>query len=452
MMMTIPQKSGLLGWLRKGFHRITDVLYNKSFEVSPRFTGFLFRISLTLLMAGHRFRECQGFGRATELAYRTLFALVPITALGIIIVASISRSSDNFNELLFQYLVPASSQVISTYINDFSNRASTISIISLLIFILTAVSLLRSIEGSINDIWAVRSRRGFLIKLSAYWSLITAGPLLLFASFYITTELLQEIVLSRVIGSGGLFQLLSHFISVLFICAILFLIYYWLPDTRVSPIAAAVGAFIAGSVWELAKYGFDVYVNQAVTYNRIYGSLSILPLFLLWLYFTWIIILWGSQISFVWQNMSLLKTRGNHPAPTGWELIDLGLRLMASLTRQFQQSSGKVSIKQLASELDTDSVNVREVLEMLHHADFIVEVNDQDKSYILARSPEHIHIYALISLFDNVFNASRNGVSTALGPETAHVERLIHESTSQKLSGLTLAQMVERSDHSTAPE
>ncbi|HCQ03021.1 MAG TPA: hypothetical protein DIT99_21085, partial [Candidatus Latescibacteria bacterium] len=123
--------------------------------MSSRFTGFLFRISLTLLMAGHRFRESQGFGRATELAYRTLFALVPVTALGIIIVASISRSSDNLNELLFQYLVPASSQVISTYINDFANRASTISIISLLIFILTAVSLLRSIEGSINDIWAV---------------------------------------------------------------------------------------------------------------------------------------------------------------------------------------------------------------------------------------------------------------------------------------------------------
>ena len=445
MMTTITQTGGLLGWLRRGFHRITDALYDKSFEVSSRFTGFLFRISLTLLMAGHRFRESRGFGRATELAYRTLFALVPITALGVIIVATISTSSDNLNKILFQYLLPNSSLVISEYINDFANRASTISIISLLIFILTAVSLLMSIEDAINDIWAVRSTRRFLVKLSAYWSLLTAGPLLLFGSFYFTTELLQEIVLSRVIETGGLVQLLSHIISVIFIWATFFLIYYWLPDTRVSPIAATLGAFIAGSFWELAKFGFDVYVNQAVTLNSVYGPLSILPLFLLWLYFSWVVILWGSQISFVWQNMSLLKSRGNHPAPTGWELIDLALSIMIALTRQFQQTPGNLSIKQIATDLDTNPVYVREVLEMLHHKNFVVEVNDHEKSYMLARAPDHIQIFALISVFDNVFNVTRKGVSASLTSETARIETLIHESTSQTLRGYTLAQMVEES-------
>lgn len=208
-------------WIRDHFHRLSDAIYTR-IDGQTRLKRFGLRLLLTVIMAGHRYRRTRGGSHATALAYRTLFALVPIMALLITIVTSLVSDPETLNQKLFAHLMPSSGLVVSGYITEFSRQASAIGAISLALFVVTAISLVMNIESAMNDLWHIRSDRDLLVKIGAYGALLIAGPVLLAASVYLSNHLLNEFISKSVFGTRVLPYWFSYGLSLLFTLSVFF--------------------------------------------------------------------------------------------------------------------------------------------------------------------------------------------------------------------------------------
>ena len=433
-------------WLDNAISSTGDAVYEGSISARSVLRRVSLRLSLVLVMAGHRFKRQRGFGRATELAFSTLFALVPVTYLALMILTSFASSNEGLERFLFQYLLPTSGSSVVEYIRDFATKVGTVSVVSSLLLVVMAVSLLANIEGAINDIWEVRDRRRFLVKLAAYWTLLTLGPILLFCSLYLTSQLRLGGFLPAVYGDGAIYRFVSHGLSLLAIWIVCYLVYTWLPNIRVAPSAGLVGAIIAGSLWQGGKFIFNWYVVNVVAYERIYGSLSVLPLSLLWLFLTWIIILWGSQIAFVWQHLPVLKNPESAESLTGWNRVDAALRILVCIARRFQAGAGRVSIETVTMETQAETQQMQEIASHLIEAHMIHRLEEQDGGYTLARPPETIALSDVVALFDGIEISSAD-LTDEVGVYTATLGGTIRQIISGCLAGKTVQTLLDDIPH-----
>ncbi len=177
----------------------------------------------------------------------------------------------------------------------------SIGVFGLLLFVYAAVALADSTEHLFNRIYDAPSQRPIHIRLAIHWSIITLGSGLLAMSLYMSGQVVDWFVS---IGAGSTMKLiLSHLLSIGASWVLLFLLYALMPNTHVSVRAAAVGSLVGSLLWEAAKFGFQIYVAKAVPYSAIYGSIGLIPLFLFWMYLTWLIILFGLILTYTLQTL-----------------------------------------------------------------------------------------------------------------------------------------------------
>lgn len=438
-------------WIRDQFYRLSDAIYTR-IDRQTSLRRFGLRLLLTVIMAAHRYRRTQGGSHATALAYRTLLALVPIMALLITAVTSLVSNPETLNQRLFDHLMPSSGQVVSGYITEFSRQASAIGAISLALFVVTAISLVMNIESAMNDLWHIRADRDLLVKIGAYGALLIAGPILIAISVYLSNHLLNEFISKSIFGSRRLPYWFSYGLSLLFTLSGFFLLYYKLPNTRVSLSAATIGAVIGGGTWELAKHLFDWYISQVVTYHVIYGSLSVIPLFLLWLYLSWVITLWGSQVTYIWQNLPTLKSRSVLEPLTEWDKVNLAIRTLVFLAERYLYSSGPVHVERLMDAQQADRYEIREILNTLCAADFLILTQEHPETCILARSPGEISLYEVIALFDDFTPGPSRDRDDKLEEEISAIGTLIQDGMRTRLKGLTLNSLIDTESTPQAAE
>jgi len=178
---------------------------------------------------------------------------------------------------------------------------ASIGIIGLALFVYTAVTLADAIEHLFNIVYEAPSQRPVHIRLAIHWSIITLGGALLVMSLYMSSQFLDY--MGGFVGSSSLNRVLNHGLSMLASWVLLFLVYALMPNTQVSVKAAAAGSFVSAALWEAAKFGFQIYVAKAVPYSALYGSLGLIPLFLFWIYVTWIIVLFGLTLTKALQTL-----------------------------------------------------------------------------------------------------------------------------------------------------
>jgi membrane protein len=165
-----------------------------------------------------------------------------------------------------------------------------------------ALRLLMIIETAFNHMWYVARGRRFIHRIINYWALLTLVPLLLGAGLYITTT---YSVLVRF--EAGILAVIGPLISYLLSTVALFLLYLVMPNAKVQVRAAIAGAMVASLVWTFAKWGFGAYVTELIPYQTIYGVLGLIPLTVFWIYVSWLIVLFGLQLSFVIQHFEMLE-------------------------------------------------------------------------------------------------------------------------------------------------
>ena len=250
---------------------------------------------------GRRFVQDGCFQLASSLAYASLLAIGPLVVLGFSVMASFQGAetiADHVRRLLLSHLLPASQQVVEGYLAEIAHRAGALSLFSALGLLFTGAALWQMVEDAFNRIWRVQQTRTLWRQWLIFWAFLTLFPLLFGISISITTWF-ASLPLARKVKHGVEFLTEAPLLLPWLASAIgFFFAYLLLPNTRVDRRAAAVGGAVAGLLFELAKLGFAFYVAHLAQWQKLYGTLAVLPLFLVWLYCLWLIALFGAELAY----------------------------------------------------------------------------------------------------------------------------------------------------------
>lgn len=249
-----------------------------------------------------RFVDDKCFETAGALSYTTLVSLVPLMV-AVFAMFSVfpvfAGARDTLLSFVFNNFVPAAGEKLQRALESFASNASGLTGISILVMLFSALSMMVSIEDRLNRIWRVHQARGWGSRLLLYWAALTLGPILvvggLAASSYVTAmPMLQQAAGRFDPGFGqrllGLLPFVVTFIT-------LWLMYAVIPNRPVVRRDAAIGALLGAILFEVARWGFTVFVRNAQTYQQIYGALAVIPTFLLWIYLSWVIVILGASVA-----------------------------------------------------------------------------------------------------------------------------------------------------------
>ncbi|HZX52005.1 MAG TPA: virulence factor BrkB family protein [Pseudomonas sp.] len=245
-----------------------------------------------------RFLADRGANNAAALTYTTLFAVVPMMTVTFSMLSAIPAFQDTGEQIqsfIFRNFVPSAGETLQQYLRDFTTQARQLTWIGVVILAATAFWMLVTIEKAFNTIWRVRQPRRGVSSFLLYWAILSMGPILLGGGFAISTYIAS---LSLISGPDALLgvQTLLKFMPLLFSVAAFTLLYATVPNAQVPMRHALLGGLFAAVLFEVAKMLFGLYVRLFPGYQLIYGAFATVPLFLLWIYVSWLIVLFGAEV------------------------------------------------------------------------------------------------------------------------------------------------------------
>ncbi|KIQ35431.1 transposon TnsA [Variovorax paradoxus] len=246
---------------------------------------------------------------AGSLAFTTLLSIVPLLATSIVLFTRFpvfARFQDAFQEFLLSRLLPADiTRTVLKYLNQFAVNASGLTWVGSLFLLGTAVAMLLTVENALNQMWKIKKNRPFLKRVGLYMLMLAIGPPVLGLSLWATSYLLGISVgligalpppLAFVLDLGPLLLGVTVVTSM----------FYLVPNTKVALRDAFAGGLIASVAFEFGKRGFTTYLVKVPTYKALYGAFAALPIFLLWVYFSWLVTLVAAMMT---ANLALTRRR-----------------------------------------------------------------------------------------------------------------------------------------------
>jgi len=264
----------------------------------------------------------------------------------------------------------------------------------LLIFV--ALSLINRIEETINDIWGVTRGRNWLHQIPLYFTAIVFGPVLLIAALGLAGgahfQSAKDFITQTPFVGKFIFDLLPLFVLWLTFA----FVYQLLPNTKVKFSAAFIGGIVAGTLWHLNTVFSVLYISRVGTNMDFYGKLGLVPVFMVGIYFSWVILLFGAQVAYAYQNRAayLQDRLADNINQRGREFV--ALRLMTSLGQRFQNGLRPATVFQLSAELGIPSRLTQSVLRTLAHMNLVTEVAGAEAAFAPARPLENINAYDIL--------------------------------------------------------
>jgi membrane protein len=252
-----------------------------------------------VVLVVQRFTRHEAPQNAAALTYTTLLSLVPLMAVTLAVFSAFpvaDRVYQIIQDFVFQNFVPASGELVQQHLSEFSSKASRLTGTGAVFLVIVALLMMANIDRSLNAIWEVKAERSFASKFLIYWAVLSLGPLLIGASVLATSYIISLPILSEAASSGVGRQLLR--LTPVATSAVAFtMIYLVVPNRRIRLRHALVGGTFAAVLFEVAKHGFGFYITQFPTYEAIYGALATIPIFLVWLYLSWMVVLLGAEVT-----------------------------------------------------------------------------------------------------------------------------------------------------------
>jgi membrane protein len=258
------------------------------------------RVKAFVRFVWQRFVDDKCLETAGALAYTTLFALVPLTvAIFTILTAlpSFNGWSHVLTDFLFRNFVPAAGEAVQKYVLQFAGNASKLTGIGVVVLLATALMMMSSIEARFNRIWRVQTRRSTLSRFMMYWAALTLGPIMVVSGLTLTSYVAALPLIGSVHGPLALKRHLLGMLPFAVSVIGLFAMYTLVPNRRVMMRYAAIGAVLVAVLFEIAKWAFATYMRSVTSYQQIYGALSAIPVFLVWIYLSWVIVLLGASLT-----------------------------------------------------------------------------------------------------------------------------------------------------------
>ncbi|MCK4870125.1 MAG: YihY family inner membrane protein [Gammaproteobacteria bacterium] len=238
--------------------------------------------------------------QAAGLAYVTLLSLVPLLTLSLSVLSAFpvfKGLGAKLQSMVFSNFVASSASVIEQHINTFMQQTSKLTVPGMLFLLVMGVLMIFSMEQAFNHIWKVEKRRNAIQAFLTYWAVLTLTPILIGVGLAVSADFLKLQIVSATVSFLGLKTFLLVVSPYLFTFLAFFLLYVAIPHTKVKFRYAAIGALVGALLFQLAKFGFALYITHFPTYKLLYGALATIPIFLAWLYISWLVVVFGALVS-----------------------------------------------------------------------------------------------------------------------------------------------------------
>lgn len=285
---------------------------------------------------------------------------------------------NDIRSFVFSNFIPASGKVVEEYIQTFIEHTSQLTTVGIVALIITALLMLRTIDNSLNQIWRTQPSTAFLRNFIVYWTILTLGPFLVGVGLILTSYLMS---LTWLDGDQTLSQRFLIWLPFLSTSIAFTLLYLLIPNRNVPWFSALTGGLFAAMLFEFSKRGFAFYILNYNVYETIYGTMSTIPIFLVWIYLSWIIILLGAEFAYCLSTFKLDEKYGNMHDHDNYFIQSY--RLLGHLW-QAQQSGQALSILDLTQQEGWKNEELTYlILEKLKKSSWVYQTDS--KSWGLAR-------------------------------------------------------------------
>ena len=337
---------------------------------------------------------------AASITLTSLFAIVPAFFIIINILNAFnafSSLSDNIQNFLFKNMLPATATTVQQYITVLSNKMISLPITSIIVLLVVIFLMIKRLEITLNKIFYVNKQRPMIQSLLVYWALMTMGPILIGFVFISTTYIIS---MTWFFKGVGIEQYLLNFLSIVFLTGGFFVVYKILPNTKInsksSPLCSLSGCYS----FSIAKKVFSLYMFYVPTYSVIYGSLSLIPIFILWVYVTWHITLLGAVMI---RAMQYMKVTLNFKKEVKRDDLSISVNILKDLHTVQRELENGMSISNIYKKTAVaDYDKVKQVLYSLEEAS-IIRITAQDICYLNC-DVFHLSLYKVYLAFNPTIN------------------------------------------------
>lgn len=328
--------------------------------------------------------------KAASLTYTTLLSIVPILTVMLAVFSSVpalSEMREQLQTMIYNNLLPSSGAQISHYFDSFAEKSKNLGIIGVIGLFVTTIMTLITIETTFNRIWRTKERSVGATNIIRYWTLITLGPVVLGVAFGASSAISSADFLNRQIAGYGIdWSIWAYIASILFTITGFVGMYWFIPQVKVPFKNAAIAGVVSAVLFEILRTIFGTVMSNFTSYEAIYGAFAALPIFLLWIYLSWNIILLGVEISHTLTLFDAKTTPTRHPL--------ISLLAMLNLMHTHHQQGKTVSEQSLRVVLSRkEMLNWSMYIEQLVNANLIAHTKDND--YILKTNLNSVSLWQL---------------------------------------------------------
>jgi membrane protein len=338
-----------------------------------------------------RFVGDQGFLVANGLAFKTIFAIIPVIAIvfGIFTMFDqFSAAREAFIELIYKFIVPESVDIVIIWLDQFLSKTGTISIIGVIFFIYLSLDLFISLDNQVDRIWDTKQKRPIIQKILTYWALLTGMPVVMVGYFYYSGLFRSFLVSFAQITY--LDEILYSLFAFIILEAFIFLIYFIIPNTKVHFIKAIIISSGVSFAWILLRFVFTYYTGLVINNWRIYGSVAAIIFFMIWVSINWLILLLGIEFLCVWQNRLY---KGNIQLKKFF-LYDVGFFMMVLQTfhQDFLHHGHGLTISSLADKFNYDRDDLKDVIMLFEDAGLIIGDSNPVQHFYIRKDINNIKL------------------------------------------------------------
>lgn len=372
----------------------------------PRLVRFSLRILRIAWLSGRGFLRDEGFHHASALAFDTVLALVPL----IVIVVGILRGLGAYEAFVHSTISPWIETVFGPSAEDMVTLREAIlevlhlgeqadvralGFLGVLALLYLVVILLTTVESTLNRIWGARKPRSLMRRAVDYAAIIFVIPLGLLLASAVGTGLGDAAWLGATRGP------VREIAAIAAASGVLTFLYLVMPHTRTRFVSALIGGAVAGSLWHI---GLMLYASSQIgvaRYNALYSGFAALPLFLIWVFASWLMVLFGAEVAAAHQDERAFRWRVREGEASPRTRHRLGVRFVADITRAFMRGESPPDLHELAEAARVPSRLAEDILDDLaHHGVLLRAVRDNVPSFVLARDPRALRLSEVLAALD----------------------------------------------------
>ncbi|MCD6527938.1 MAG: YihY/virulence factor BrkB family protein [Desulfuromonas sp.] len=424
---------------QKGLQWLRLELWNDGLSHGYR---HVLRVVLATLVS---FRRNHCIQQAAALTFTSLLALIPLLAIMFALLKGLGVHN-KIEPLLLKQLSVGSEEVVNQIIQYINNtNVARLGSVGLVMLVFTVLALLSNIEKSFNQLWQVAETRSWFRRFADYFSVVTLGPLFLLAAISINTSLRNQHVVQWLLDKpvfGDALLLLFEVLPFVVIWAAFVFLYLFVPNTKVRLMSALVGGGCAGTLWLMTQWGYVNFQFGVAKYNAIYGTMAALPIFMIWLYLSWMIALLGVELCWAYQHRRslgrLLWQTGEAPR---WQPMQV-LELLLLIYGRFERGDPCWSEDELLEVVAMPAGAAQASLEHLQRREVVLLADDDSSETVLVVPQLAAAAVDLLTVLGD------RGDIGAVHSEVAAVALHLQQTQNSYLAQLSLPQLLEQTQSS----